>query len=151
MLYEFICDVCGTVRTLESRPFRPPENPTCQCKKLTTMRRIYSAVIDTSGCQDVDSIPAQHMLCPRPDGMSKSEAEARTRRYQQSNQMLRRQIAEGGKKEGIKQSHAIPPELYHGKIKQTGDKNYWRDSKNLDRHKSCRVDNGYRNRRGRGK
>ncbi len=52
----------------------------------------------------------------------------------------RRAALKDGNKGTIKHTHSVPTELYHGKIKQTGDKNYWRDPKNLAKHKSCKVD-----------
>ena len=40
----------------------------------------------------------------------------------------------------MKKSMQIPAALYHGKIKQTGDRSYWDNPKNRNRHKSCKVD-----------
>ena len=60
--------------------------------------------------------------------------------YQRAAQKRRRQLAESGnRKSTFRHTHSVPVELYHGKIKQTGDKNYWNDPKNLNRHKSSEV------------
>lgn len=141
MIYEFVCDKCGYGVDLESEPFVPPKPPLCKSvfKCGSIMRRIYNAQIDTTGCQDADFIPEEKRLCPNPHGMTKSQADKRTRKYAEGIRNRRRQLADGNKG-SIKQSHAVPAELYHGKIKQTGDRHYWQDPKNLNRHKSCKVD-----------
>ena len=148
MIYQFICDVCGFQQDVDSRPFRPPAPPLCQGAALfgdshdvTAMRRLYSAQIDTSGCRDHDDIPETSKICPNPNGLTKRQAENRTRAYSQHLQERRKLLADGGNRGSFRHSHSVPAELYHGKIKQTGDTNYWRDSKNLKRHKSTRVDN----------
>ena len=51
----------------------------------------------------------------------------------------RRKVFKDNKQVGGRMSHQVPAELYHGKIRQTGDKDYWSDSSNLNRHKSCKV------------
>jgi hypothetical protein len=37
-------------------------------------------------------------------------------------------------------THQIPAALHAAKIRETGDRQYWDDPKNRNRHKSCRVD-----------
>jgi hypothetical protein len=33
----------------------------------------------------------------------------------------------------------VPAELYHGKIRETGDKDYWSDKRNLEQHTDTKV------------
>jgi hypothetical protein len=37
-------------------------------------------------------------------------------------------------------THSVPVELYYGKIRESGDKDFWRDPQNLEQAKSCKVD-----------
>lgn len=145
MIYEYICEKCGSVRPVDAKPFHPP-TPPLHCER--PMRRLYGAIIDTSDCQDHDYIPEEKRLCPNPHGLTKAQVQKREKRYREGIHDRRRQIAESGKRGGWGQTHAIPPELYHGKIKQTGDKNYWRDKGNVKRHNNWRTDTYGRARRG---
>ena len=62
----------------------------------------------------------------------------------------RRDVAESSGGAALAKTHEIPAHLYHGKIKQTGDRNYWLDDKNRNKHTSTRVDTYGRSRRGKG-
>lgn len=108
------------------------------------MQRDWKAdapMIDTSSCRDHDHIPETHRVASdRGFGIGKAAAERREAAYKKHIQTRRKEIADGGNRKSFKQTHSIPADLYHGKIRETGDKNYWKDSKNLDRHKSCKVD-----------
>lgn len=108
------------------------------------MDRVFGCQIDTSGCRDHDEIPEKHRIaCGSGDrNLTAGQAEAIERRAQRQVDETRKQIADGGNRGSMKMTHSIPAALYHGKIKETGDRAYWQDAKNRNRHKSCRVDKG---------
>ncbi len=138
MIYQFTCDECGLLHSMDSRPFQPPTPPMC-CAGAT--RRIYGCQIDTSGCRDADDIPeGQRVAYGGAANITKGQASALEARHARQVRQTRKDIADGGNKASFKMSHQIPAELFHGKIKQTGDRNYWDDPKNLNRHNSCKVD-----------
>lgn len=97
---------------------------------------LKTVTIDTSGCRDHDFIPEQHRV-PISDGVGIS-AEKREQLYHRELQQKRAQLREGNRG-SVKQTHSIPAELYHGKIRETKDPHYWKDPKNLKRHKSTEV------------
>ncbi len=138
MIYAFKCWKCGMTEEVQARPFHPPPAGTCACGVL--MQRVYGCQIDTSGCRDPDDIPANKQIAFAENDMTSSQASAIERRFQRNNAATRKELADGGNQGSIRKTHQIPANLYHGKIKQTGDRDYWNDKKNRDRHKSCKVD-----------
>lgn len=99
--------------------------------------------------RDVDTVPPEFQVSNRVKPESAAQGQRLERAYQEQVTSRRRQIAEDGGG-AIKQTHSIPAHLYHGKIRQTGDKSYWLDDKNRNKHKSTRVDTYGRSRRGKG-
>lgn len=69
-----------------------------------------------------------------------SRAKRKEAAFQRQLQQRRRDVREAGQSGSFKQTHQVPADLYHGKVRETGDKDYWKDPKNLNRHKSCKVD-----------
>lgn len=140
MRYGFKCYDCELGKEVDARPFAPPTAPQCPtCGHL--MNRVYGCQINTSGCQDVDEIPeGQRVAYGGQANISKGQATAIERAHHRHNEKTRRDLADGGNKGGLRKTHQIPAALYHGKIKQTKDPNYWDDPKNRDRHKSTKVD-----------
>jgi hypothetical protein len=69
-------------------------------------------------------------------GIGEQEASNRERAHQKNLDNMRKAIkSQGGQKKtsgGWKLTHSIPAELYYGKIKETGDKNFWNDPKKRD-------------------
>lgn len=108
--------------------------------KRVTMRRIYNARIDTSACKDHDDIPPEFRVSNNPAGVSAGRGRKAEKKYTQGIMERRKELADGNRG-SVRQTHAVPAHLYHGKIKETKDPHYWKDSKNLSRHNSCRVDN----------
>lgn len=105
------------------------------------MDRVYGCLIDTSGCKDVDDIPHSDQVAYGGDGnISSGQAAAIEVRHARHNDRTRRELADGGNRGSFRKDMQIPAALFHGKIKQTGDKHYWDDAKNRNRHKSCKVD-----------
>ncbi len=87
------------------------------------------------GCDAVGPFPTTHAQVLGP---SQKRARQREKDYQTYIEERRKIFREHGQKGG-RMTHQVPIELYHGKIKQTGDKDYWRDESNLKKHKSCKV------------
>lgn len=140
MIYGFTCDSCFKRAEVESRPFHPPPAPFCSpCG--AAMRRLYNCHIDTSGCKDHDEIPEQHRIAcgPIDRNLTSGQAEAIEAKHQREMEQTRKQIRDGGNKGSFKLTRKIPAPLFHGKIKQTGDRHYWDDPKNLKKHKSTEI------------
>ncbi len=139
MIYAFQCPKCLRVEEVDTKPFHPPKAPLCTWCDIRTSR-IYGCHIDTSGCQDVDDIPhADQVAYGGERNISSGQAAKIEAKHQAHNEKTRRQLADGGNRGSVRLKRQIPAALYHGKIKQTGDKNYWDDSKNRRRHKSTEV------------
>lgn len=116
----------------------PPEMIECGCGHA--MHRDWQAdapMIDTSACRDHDDIPHEKRVARSTTPRSAAREEAR---FQQHIQGRRKALADGGNRGSIRHTHSVPADLFHGKIKETGDKNYWQDPANLKRHKSTKVD-----------
>jgi len=95
-------------------------------------------MLDTSGCRDHSYIPESKRVASAFDRGSPEKIEAR---FHQHVQNRRTEIRDaGGQRGSIKQTHAVPAHLFHGKIRETGDKRYWDDPKNIAKHSDCKVD-----------
>ena len=134
MIYEFFCDECNRTQVVTTKAFQPPNHPYC-CGRQT--RRIYSAQIDTSGCKDHDFVPEDKRVF---DSVQPMSGEKKGRIFSKHIDDRRKLLRDGGNKGDFRHTHSVPADLYHAKIKETGDKRYWDDPKNVERHKSCRVD-----------
>lgn len=137
MIYNYECDGCGAVESIQqSIKFSPPESLHCwDCD--TTMARIWEVPFihcDT----DPDYVPPESRVSGG-DGHSKAQARKIEDAYQKDIQNKRSERREFGKNKGGQLSRSVPAHLYHGKIKQTGDKNYWKDPANLKKHKSTEI------------
>lgn len=142
MIYSYKCDNCLRSSEIErSMKDGPPASIICKnCRLL--MQRDWQAdapMIDTSGCRDHSEIPADKRVRSAWDG-SKSPERVEAQFKRQIEQRRSEIRDAGGQRGTIKQTHAVPAHLFHGKIKETGDKNYWSDPKNLNRHTECKVD-----------
>ena len=140
MNYDFHCYTCELEKTLDARAFHPPSAPSCpSCNCL--MDRVFGCEIDTSGCKDVDDVPEMKSVSYGGEAnISRGQAAAIEAKHQQGITERRKDLRDGGNRGSIRQTMQIPAPLYHSKIKQTGDKKYWDDPKNRNRHKSCKVD-----------
>lgn len=138
MIYEFVCDGCGDIFTVDGPAFTPPvELPQCYDHGGFEMRRLYSAQIDTSGCKDHDFIPETQRVA---DTVQPFSGEKKGRIFSERINERRKTYAQDGQRGEIRHTHSVPADLYHGKIKETGDKQYWNDPANMKKHESCRVD-----------
>ena len=99
--------------------------------------------------RDPDHVPEQFRVSERVRPETKAQGRRMEKAYAKDLSDTKRRLAEAGAGP-LKQELKIPSHLYHGKIRQTGDKNYWLDAKNRKKHGSCRVDNYGRAGRGKG-
>jgi hypothetical protein len=116
----------------------PPQPWACECGGL--FEKVWRPVhIITTGCsQDVNEIPPQFAVTNNPlKGTTKAKALKMERAYARNLHNQRRAAREGlGQGKTIGKTHSYPAHLWHGKIRQTGDKHYWEDPKNAARHDS---------------
>lgn len=136
--YTFCCADCGETAVLH-RPFSVGPTPEpCACggtREHDFRTDVASVECDTSACRDHNFIKREKRVY-RPG----TQADAGRREAAYAGHVKeRRQQLQGGNKGSIRQSHAIPADLYHGKIRETKDKNYWSDSKNMSRHNDFKV------------
>ncbi len=140
MIYQMECASCGEVDI--SKPMSHPAKDGDQCPECMGFdtRRIFAMPqICTSGCSgasDPDDVPAEFGGTQDPLSGARTANVALEKAYQRDIEHKRRNKTRGGSRQ-IKRS--VPAELYHGKIKQTGDKNYWDDPKNRRRHPSTKI------------
>lgn len=140
MIYEFECLCCEGVVDLDAKAFHPPKAPRCPACELT-MQRVYGCRIDTSSCKDPDDVAPEHRTSVSQErNLSARQANAIEKRHQKGITQTRRDLADGGNKGDRRMTHQVPAALHAAKIKETGDRNYWNDPKNRNRHKSCKVD-----------
>lgn len=142
MRYTFKCGRCEKSKILDLPVSKCDSHPRCECRGrmsrdfLADWRTIQ---IDTSGCKDHSAVKGSAQVRSRYDGNKSPERVERE--FKQHIEGRRREIRDaGGQRGSIKQTHAVPAHLYHGKIKETKDPNYWSDPKNLNRHSECKVD-----------
>ena len=114
-------------------------------------RRIWEApeFICDRADRDPDHVPEQFRVSGRVRPESKAEGKRIEKAYEKDLHDHKRKLAEAGSGP-LKQDLKVHAHLYHGKVRETGDKSYWLDPKNRAKHKSCRVDNYGRNGRGKG-
>ena len=137
MIYAFQCQVCGTELAVGSQAFQVPPAPTC-CEVVA--QRIYGCNINTSACRDASDIPPEKRVVR--SGLIRGKGTLDPVREEQrfyKHIQERRKVLAGNQKGSIRHTHSVPADLYHGKIRETGDKLYWNDPANVDRHKDCKV------------
>ena len=140
MIYEFKCWPCDITVARHSKAFNPPSAPKCsECGQFTD--RVYGCNIDTSGCKDPDDVAPEHRISVSQErDLSNSQARRIEAQAGKKIAQTRRDLADGGNKGARRMTHQIPAALHAAKIKETGDREYWTDPKNRNRHKSCKVD-----------
>ena len=94
-----------------------------------------SPMLDTSACRDHSDIAPEHRTASAWDRGSPQKVE---HDFQQHIHNRRSELRDGNRG-SIRHKMSVPAHLYHGKIKETGDKQYWDDPKNIARHKDCEV------------
>ena len=137
MIYPFTCDECGNHTEVDAKPFSPPCPPLC-CGE--NMRRVYGCNIDTSNCRDHSDVPLHARVSENTAyGDTASQGAAKEAQYRKHIEQRRKDLKDGNKG-SFRHTHSVPAELYHGKIKETGDQNYWSDPSNVKKHSACKVD-----------
>jgi hypothetical protein len=140
VIYTFKCSSGHREELVGSISVGPPASFQGKCGHR--MERDWQAdapMIDTSACKDHSSVRPDKQVRSRWDRNKRPETVENE--FRQHIGARRKQIRDaGGQRGSLKQTHAVPAHLYHGKIKETGDKNYWSDPKNLSRHNDCKVD-----------
>lgn len=145
MIYTFTCPLCGDEQ-LQLPVSECDSRPRCTRCRRRLMTRNFGAdwatlQVNTNGCKDHDNVPENKRTAPNLGiGISKAEARRRERAYA-ADVRKKREIAEaaGGNQGPQRMAMSVPTELYHGKIRETGDKHYWKDPKNRNRHKAWKV------------
>lgn len=113
----------------------------CNCgKRMHRDWRTDIPMIDTSMCRDHNHVPVGKRVARNANGMSQRQAAKEEKKFDDHIRERRSLLADGGNKGSFRHTHSVPADLYHGKIKETGDKDYWRDSTNMRKHKDCKVD-----------
>lgn len=93
--------------------------------------------IDTSACRDADYIPPEKRVLDLTDRRGEHTKERAFTKHIDDRRKLAKEAGHG---KSYRMSHSVPADLFHGKIRETGDPDYWDNPKNLNRHKSCKVD-----------
>ena len=137
--YTFRCKACEQVAVL-SRSFAiGPVAEACACGGLLEhdlCADVSTVEFDTAACRDHNFIKREKRVFRQGTQAAAGRTEAA---YAKHVKDRRAAIADGGNKGKIKQTMAIPADLYHGKIRETKDKNYWSDQKNVSRHSDFKV------------
>jgi hypothetical protein len=108
----------------------------------STAERDYDAdlktvQVSTVGTRDHNKIPENERV---QGAKSRKAAAAKERAYGEHVHSRRAQLAaDGNKRSSFRHKMSVPAEIVHGKIKETGDKTYWDDPKNVARHKEWEV------------
>lgn len=103
------------------------------------MSRVFGCHLNLAGCKDHDFIPEESRVVESDRRYNKTLGISKEQQFHQAIKRRRAALADGGNKGAFRHTNSVPAELYHGKIKETGDKDYWNDPKNLERHKSTKV------------
>lgn len=138
MIYSFKCG-CGSHQEVScSIQDGPPSAVECSsCGD--PMQRDWQAdepMIDTSNCRDHNFIPREKRVY-RPG--TKGQADKLEGKMAKHINERRSQLRDSGNKGLFKHKMSIPADLYHGKIRETGDKQYWNDPKNVAKHNDFKV------------
>jgi len=141
MIFQIECQSCGQVDI--DLPMSTPAKdgvPCPSCKGTATIRLWTMPSICTVGCSggsDPNDIPLGSRVNQTPwKDVSPEEGLRVEKAYHQNIERLRKSKKASG---SLRMLASIPGELYHGKIRETGDQSYWDDPKNRSRHKDFEV------------
>jgi len=138
MRYTFECPVCNKLETLNLSVEQCDSHPPCP-KCGEQMNRNFMAdwmtqQINTTGCKDHNQVKHKHRVAPGGMVFTEKQAERREELFRKDLALKKEAVDRGGNKGSIRMKKSVPADLYHGKIKESGDKDYWNDKKNLNRH-----------------
>lgn len=117
---------------------RPPEEQTSRLQEIIDSGKCPGLHIRGSSESIVksDRRVISNVMRPPSDAVAERTEEAYRKDLAQKRQMAE----DGGHRKGkLRLTHSIPAHLYHGKMRETGDKRYWDDSKNLEQHSDWKV------------
>jgi hypothetical protein len=119
---------------------RPPEEQVSKIQEIIDSGQCPGIHIRGSSQSEIpkDKRVVDNFLTPK----TPNQAERLERAYHKDLERKRAMVSERGKrskKPGIRMTHSVPAELYHGKIRETGDKDYWSDKRNLEQHTDTKV------------
>lgn len=136
--HEFACSECDRSEEVDATFEQgPPEPWPCECGGL--FEKVWNQVLfSVPGGADPNYISPYDAVSETPlRPVYAAEAKRKERAYAQDLENKRRMARDAGAARGpMKMTHSVPAHLWHGKIRQTGDKNYWDDPKNRKRHDS---------------
>jgi len=141
MIYLFRCEGCGYEHEYLASIMRgpPPETACWECKDgmLVRVWTPPNIICDNNP----DFVPLGARVTENTGfGDTKAQGHRKEANYQRYVQERRKELQENrNKKSNLRHTHSIPTELFHGKIKQTGDRHYWDDPANLKKHKTSEV------------
>lgn len=137
VIYPFECQECGCRTEVWSQPLQPPPAPIC-CGYA--MWRVFGCQINTAQCKDASHIPENKRVVRSGvvSGKGTVDPFKEEQRFGRHISERRKELT-GHQKGAFRHTHSVPADLYHGKIRETGDKQYWQDPKNVARHRDCKV------------
>lgn len=155
MNYPFKCSVCGRQQLYSSSISKgPPQNLKCLGPDTSKTVEVEPGKWHTPCCGgDMDRVwTAPMFICNsdpdfvKPDKrvfdtMDRRPEAVKEAAFQRHIDERRATVREAGHNpNSMRQTHSVPADLFHGKIRESGDKQYWDDLSNLKKHKSCKVD-----------
>lgn len=136
MNYPYKCYSCNADKTVTaSISVGPPPQVQCECG--VEMQRVWTMPMVICNA-DPDYIKPEDRVFDATDRRSEYTKEGAFQEHIDERRKLVRQAGHNPKT--MRMTHSVPADLFHGKIRATGDKNYWDDPSNLKRHTSCKVD-----------
>jgi len=118
---------------------RPPEEQIDKLQEILDSGQFPGVHVRGSSQSEIakDKRVVSNFLNPH----TPNQAERLEQAYSKDLERKRTMAAElkSSKKPKIRMTHSVPAHLYHGKIRETGDRNYWSDKKNLEQHTDCKV------------
>jgi hypothetical protein len=141
----YICERQNSIKV------QPPDGFPCvsELSCMGRMVRVWEApqfICDRADA-DHNHVPEQYRVSDRVVPETAAQGRAIERAHKEKLARTRREVAENPGS-SFQKEQEIPAHLYHGKIRQTGDRNYWLQKKNRDKHSAFNV-KGY-GRSGRG-
>lgn len=115
---------------------KPDPEKGCPCGAIA--KRLWEAP-HISVAPDEFTVDPRFAVSRGGRAVSQEEATRREKQIARGIEQRRKELKGTRNKKGWKQTHSIPPEAYYGKVRETGDKNYWKDPKNLQRAKQFKV------------
>lgn len=140
MIYTFTCPEHGD--QLIHLPIGQHKAPQTCSECGASMERNFLADwktvhVNTSGCRDHNEVPFHAQVQPHHGHVSKRAAEKLEAAYAQHISEQRKAVRRTPGR--LRKTHSMPAELVFGKIRETGDKHYWDDPANRDKHKEFKL------------